>query len=74
MSEAASEIPDFRVPILIGDDALNEGIDYIRKQKEIAIDNQDFEAAAEWRDEEKKLIKALGGNGLLAVETKSAED
>jgi hypothetical protein len=38
--------------------AHNRDITEARHQKELAIDDQDFEAAAAWRDEEKRLLAA----------------
>ena len=49
--------------IKIDDAAIEESIRYIRLQKEHAIDAEDYEEAARWRDAEKQMLasKALGG-------------
>jgi hypothetical protein len=44
--------------------ALLTALDHIRTEKTAAIDRQNFDEAASWRDNEKNVIAALGGLGL----------
>ena len=48
----------------ISDTALRTALNYIRKQKERALDDKNYESVATWRDQEQRIISALGGLGL----------
>jgi len=56
--------PEYVGVVKISDAALSAALGYIRYKKEQALDQQNHEVAAEWRDEEKRIIIALGGYGL----------
>ena len=48
----------------ISESAVWAAINHVRLQKELAIEKDDHEEVASWRDEEKALLAALGGYGL----------
>ena len=56
--------PEYVGVVNVSDAALRTALGYIRYEKEQALDEQNHEAAAEWRDQEKHIISALGGLGL----------
>jgi hypothetical protein len=69
--EEAEEIRQSRLAagaVEISQSALLTALAHIRAKKELAIDNQLFESAAEWRDNEKNVIAALAGLGLAKPE------
>jgi hypothetical protein len=54
--------------VIISPRALHVAIMHAIGEKDKAIDNQDFEAAASWNDQLKDLCIALGGFGLSKIE------
>lgn len=54
--------------IEVSPSALRTALYHIRHEKEAALDNQDFEDAATWRDNEKNVLAALGSLGLARPE------
>lgn len=65
--EKAEELLQSRISIgavEISQSALLRALAHIRESKEVALDSQDFENAASWRDNEKNVMVALAGLGL----------
>jgi hypothetical protein len=52
-------------------DDLDQEIAHVRREKEAAIDGQDFEAAAALRDKEKQLLRARADRGTEWTEAAS---
>jgi hypothetical protein len=50
--------------VFVSESALRTALRHIREGKEQAIDDQEWESAARWRDYEKNVLRALGGVGL----------
>jgi len=65
--EQADAARDARVAngaVEISQSALLVALQHSREEKEKAIDAKEFEEAAEWRDQEKKIIIGLARLGL----------
>lgn len=60
------EVPEGYVKI--DDEAIEESIRYIRMQKEYAVEQEDFEGAAGWRDAEKQMLAARALGGLVRID------
>jgi len=67
MSETLARVYNLRdiQRVVVGDEALRRAIIHIREQKETAIIAEEWELQASWHDEEKRIISALGGSGLV---------
>lgn len=61
VSDLAPEIPEGYVTV--DDESIEEALRYVCMQKNQAIDDQNFESAARWREYEMELLagQALGG-------------
>lgn len=65
--EQADAVRDARVArgaVVISESALLVAAHHIQDEKNRAIDEQDYEVAASWRDEQKKIFIALARLGL----------
>jgi hypothetical protein len=49
----------------IDEPALLEAIEFIRTEKEVAIDEEHFDMAFEWRNAERSILLAIARGGLL---------
>lgn len=50
--------------ITISPSALSTALNYVRYEKEAAVNSHDYDSLSGWRDTEKNIMAALGGLGL----------